>query len=100
MNLIPRYFFGSCPAIGAGAMPDAQERPQEHWRRPLHVVRPLEDRDILVQVLLVHTAERPQMVSQPRPHPLQGVVVHLADTIAIVVPRPFADRVAHRGVTP
>ena len=25
-------------------------------------------------------------------HPLQGVVVHLADPVAVVVPRPFADR--------
>ena len=55
----------------------------------LDVEAPLENRHVLVEVYLVHTAERPQEVPQPRPDPFQRVVVHLADPVAIVVPRPL-----------
>jgi hypothetical protein len=60
---------------------------QVRGRRPLDVVAPLEDRHVLVQVLLAHAPERPQEVPQPGPQPLQRVDVDLADAVA-VVPRP------------
>ena len=77
---------------------DAQEGPQELVGHRLEVVGPLEDRHVLRQVPLVHAPERPQEVPQPRPDPLQRVAVHLADPVAVVVPRPLARRVADRRV--
>ena len=65
-------------------------------RHPLDVVAPLEDRHVLVQVLLAHPAERPQEVPQPRPQPLLRVVVDLAHPVPVVVPRPLPRGVADR----
>src|SRR3954454_17696360 len=53
-----------------------------------------------MEVFLVYTAERPEEVPQPRPQPLQRVVVDLADPVPVVVPRPLTGRVADRGVRP
>ena len=39
-----------------------------------------------MQVLFVYAAERPEEVPQPRPQPLQRVVVDLADPVTVVVP--------------
>src|SRR5260370_32509471 len=78
---------GSWARIGAG--PFAAQGLDERRRDPLDLVGPLEDGDVAPQVPLADPAERPQEVAQPRPHPLTGVVVHLAHTVPVVVPRPL-----------
>ena len=66
----------------------------------LDVVTPLEHRHVLVQILLVHPAERAEEVPQAGPQPLQRVAVDLADAVAVVVAGPLAVRVAHRRARP
>src|SRR5215204_1391938 len=50
----------------------------------------LTHRQVVFQMLLVHPAERPLEVARRRPQPLDGVDVHLAHPVAVVVSRPLA----------
>src|SRR5262249_3916756 len=56
-----------------------QQGPDETPGHLLEVVTPLENHNILMQINLVHSPERPQEVAQPRPDPFRRVVVHLAN---------------------
>jgi hypothetical protein len=55
---------------------------------------------VLLQVDLVDAPERTEEVAEPRPEPLYGVVVNLADAVTIIVTRPlaFARCMAHGDV--
>src|SRR4051794_34378796 len=53
-----------------------------------------------MRIFLVHSPERPEEVPQPRPQPLQSIVVDLGDPVTIVVLRPLAGHVADRRVLP
>ncbi len=66
-----------------------QEQGHEIGRGGLEVVRPLEDGDVLRQVLFVDAPEGPQEITQPRPDPFGGVAVDLADAVAVIVARPL-----------
>jgi hypothetical protein len=55
-------------------------------------------RDIEMQVLLMNPTERAQIRPKRRAGPFTGVAVHFASAVAIVIPGPFADAVAHRGM--
>jgi hypothetical protein len=45
---------------------------------------------ILLQISLVHTAERTKKVTQSCPQPFEGIVMDLANTIAVLIARPNA----------
>jgi len=62
------------------------------------VMRPLEHGDVLGEVFLVDAPERAREVTQPGPHPLQGVAMHLAEAVPVVVPGVFPPRMADRPV--
>src|ERR1700757_4548158 len=84
---------GSCRSTG-GVL-DAQEGTEELHRRSFHVVTPLEDRHVLVQVHLIDPPERAQEVPQTRPQALLRIVVDLADAVPVIIacplPRGMAD---------
>ena len=45
---------------------------------------------VLLEVHLVHAPERAQEIAQAGPEPFDGVVVNLADAVAILITRPLA----------
>src|SRR5690349_19408021 len=59
------------------------------------VVHELEEGEVEGQLLLRDAAVRPQPGAQQRPDPLHGVDVHLAEAVAVLVPRVLAADVAH-----
>ena len=46
--------------------------------------------EVLLKVDLVHAAKRTKKIADSRPQSFNGVVVHLTDSVAIVISRPFA----------
>jgi hypothetical protein len=48
------------------------------------------NRNVLLQVHLVHAPERAEEIAEPRPEPLDGVVMNLADAVTVIVTRPLA----------
>lgn len=77
---------------------DAEQSTEERGAGLLAVVTPFEDSDVLLEVDLVHTTKGPQEISQSRPKPLHGIVMHLADAVAIIITGPFMDAVVNRRV--
>jgi hypothetical protein len=57
-------------------------------------------RQIIFQVLLVHPAERSQEIARRRPQPFDGIDVHLAHPVPVVVARPLALTVADGAACP
>jgi hypothetical protein len=55
-------------------------------------------RDIEVQVVCVDTSEGTHVGTERCARPLAAVAMDLALTITIVIPRPFAHPVGHRGM--
>src|SRR4051794_21997609 len=89
---------GSCNQFGG--LLATEQYPQELVGYLLEVIRPLENDDILFQVCLIHSPERPEEVAQARPDPLQGIAMYLAHPIAVVVPRKLPPIVVDRRVAP
>jgi transposase len=59
---------------------------------------PLEDGNVLLEVPLADSPERPQEVTYPGPDPFQGVVVHFPHAVPVVIPGPFPRAVANRAM--
>ena len=53
---------------------------------------------IAAEVAFMHATKLPQIRAQARPHPFTRIRMRFARAIAIGIARPFACRVAHRGV--
>jgi hypothetical protein len=51
-----------------------------------------------MQILLVNTSESTPVGTQCRTRSLAGVAMHFASAITIIIPRPFVDAVADRGM--
>ena len=80
---------GSCSEIV-----HADQGRDERWSDPFQVDRELADCNVARQVLLVNPSEGAQKVAQRRPKALNGVDMHLAYAVPILVPRPFPIAVA------
>jgi hypothetical protein len=52
-----------------------------------------------MQILLVNTSESTQVGPKRRTRSLAGVAMHFASAIVIIIPRPFVDAVADRGMS-
>lgn len=55
-------------------------------------------RQIVFQMLLMHSAKGPQEISRRGPQPLDGIDMNLADSIAIIIARPFVLTMTDRAV--
>ena len=98
-RLAPQDEEGSCRAFG-GILPTQHGTEECQWR-PFDVVAPLKESDLLIdRGIFAYTSEWSQEVPQPRPQPLQRVVMHFADAVPVVIPRPLPRVVAHRRVDP
>src|SRR5215210_125449 len=60
----------------------------------------LTHRQVVLQVLLMHPAKGSQEVTRRRPQPLDGIGVHLAHSVPVIVPRPLALTVADGAACP
>ena len=86
--------FGSCAVIGREL--DAYQRPKVLIRYRFDVVSPQEHRHVPRQIGLVHPAKLFLISPRPCPDPFHRVVMHLVDSVPVLVPRPFVVRMAHR----
>ena len=77
---------GSCWNEGVVRL---HQHPEKLPGHALEIMGPLEHRDILGQVLLVHPAKRAQDVAQPRPNAFNGIAVHLGAAVFVGVAGPL-----------
>src|SRR3954453_2792361 len=74
------------------------ERAEEGFAATACIVHELEEAEVKRQLLLRETPVRAQPGAQERPEPLDGVDVHLAEAIPVLVAGVFAGPVADRFV--
>ena len=84
-RLLPKSI-GSCWIESEAGVHQHSKKPSGHL---LEVVFPLEDGDVLGQMLLVNPAKAAQKISQSCPDSFYGIAVDLLQAISVGVPCPF-----------
>ena len=78
--------------LGSGVFCDEQlnERAQQRFASPSHVVNELEKPKVERQFLLGNAPMRAQPIAQQRPEPFHGVAMHFTKAVAIFISGKFA----------
>jgi hypothetical protein len=79
------------------AMQSNQVR-DERGRDTLEIDAELTHGNVTTEILLVNTTKRAQKIAHRSPHPLNGIDMHLADAVAVVITCPLFRLVRNRRV--